>query len=177
MPSSKHSVSDCKFRLLFWRFIWIISGYFDKNRFLSKISTLSHSNSWENRIKWEFAYTRSKLDLECPIILLYTFKIQFFQIMREIKSVFNNDRLCGGQKDNIPKLSQMNVVYKLSCRVWCNLCGTDWQNIKNRISEHRNHINKNTMYNTMLHQVVISKYLLPGWVTSLFRDCFLKKHN
>jgi len=34
-----------------------------------------------NRIKCEIAYTRSKLDLKCPIILLYTFKIQIFSVI------------------------------------------------------------------------------------------------
>jgi len=57
----------------------------------------------------------------------------------------NKLEIIKGHKDNIPKLSQMNVVYKLSCRDCdASYVGQTGRTLKTRISEHRNHINRNT---------------------------------
>jgi len=50
-----------------------------------------------------------------------------------------------GQKDSIPKLSQTNLVYRLTCRDCdATYVGQTGRTLKTRISEHQNHINRNT---------------------------------
>jgi len=48
-------------------------------------------------------------------------------------------------KDPLPKFSQMNVVYKISCKnCEASYVGQTCRQLKTRISEHKNHINRNT---------------------------------
>jgi len=48
-------------------------------------------------------------------------------------------------KDILPKLSNKDVVYKLSCKNCdASFVGQTSRQVKTRISEHRNHINRNT---------------------------------
>jgi len=50
-----------------------------------------------------------------------------------------------GQKDRVPNMSQMNVVYKLSCKdCTATYVGQTCRTLKTRISEHKNHIHRNT---------------------------------
>jgi len=55
-----------------------------------------------------------------------------------------------GHKDSVPNMLQTNVVYKLSCKdcraTYVHTCRT----LKTRISEHRNHIHKNTTTHSVI---------------------------
>jgi len=51
---------------LFYNFNYLVKNLIEKSNYL-------YWNRIFYRIKWEFAYTWSKLDLKCPIILLYIY--------------------------------------------------------------------------------------------------------
>jgi len=54
-------------------------------------------------------------------------------------------KLIKAQKDSLPKFSNMNVVYKINCKDCdASYVGQTGRQLKTRISEHKNHINKNT---------------------------------
>jgi len=55
------------------------------------------------------------------------------------------------QKDPLPKLSNMNVVYKISCKI-CDAFYMEQtcRQLKTRISEYKNHILKNTSTHSVI---------------------------
>jgi len=55
------------------------------------------------------------------------------------------------QKDSLPKLSKMNVVYKISCQnCETSYVGQTCRQLKTRISEHKNHISRNTTAHSVI---------------------------
>jgi len=59
------------------------------------------------------------------------------------------------QKDVLPQSSQSNVVYKIDCKD-CDgsYVGQTGKCLKTRLSEHRNHINRNTIQ----HSIITTSY-------------------
>jgi len=83
-----------------------------------------------------------------------------------------------GQKDNIPKKLQTNLVYKLSCRDCdATYVGQTGRTLKTRISEHRNHINRNTSTQSVIteHRTNFSHEFDWDNVEILDRERFLSK--
>jgi len=64
-----------------------------------------------------------------------------------------------GHKDTLPNSSQMNVVYKLNCKD-CNASyvGQTSRLLRTRITEHKNHINRNTTVHSVItdHRISLS---------------------
>jgi len=55
------------------------------------------------------------------------------------------NKLIKSQKDSLPKYANMNVVYKINCKDCdASYVGQTGRQLKTRISEHKNHINRNT---------------------------------
>jgi len=83
-----------------------------------------------------------------------------------------------GQKDSIPKLLQTNLVYKLTCRDCdATYVGQTGRTLKTRISEHRNHINRNTNTHSVIteHRTKFSHEFNWDNVEILDRERFLSK--
>jgi len=83
-----------------------------------------------------------------------------------------------GQKDNIPKLLQTNLVYKLACKDCdATYVGQTSRTLKTRISKHRNHINRNTTTQSVITEHRINFLHEFNWdgVEILDRERFLSK--
>jgi len=83
-----------------------------------------------------------------------------------------------GQKDSIPKSLQTNLVYKLSCRDCdATYVGQTGRTLKTRITEHRNHINRNTTTQSVIteHRINLSHEFNWDNVEILDKEQFLSK--
>jgi len=60
-------------------------------------------------------------------------------------------RLIKAQKDSLSKSSNMNVIYKINCKDCdASYVGQTGRQLKTRISEHKNHINRNTSAHSVI---------------------------
>jgi len=129
----------------------------DKNNRNQKWFTIPYIN----RTSHKFKHLTEDLD-----------KKTSFYSLNKLKNIIK------GQKDNIPKLSQTNLVYKLSCRDCdATYVGQTGRTLKTRISEHRNHINRNTTTQSVITEHRINFLHEFNWdnVEILDRERFLSK--
>jgi len=71
-------------------------------------------------------------------------KTSFYSLNKLSKFIFV-------QKDSLPDSSRKNVVYKVSCRDCdASYVGQTGRQLKTRISEHRNHIRRDTSTNSVI---------------------------
>lgn len=60
-------------------------------------------------------------------------------------------RYIKGQKDKLPTCMRSNVIYKINClNCTASYVGQTGRTLKDRISEHRNHINRNTPQSSVI---------------------------
>jgi len=99
-------------------------------------------------------------------------KTSYYSIVNKLGTIIKE------QKDNVSKLSQMNVVYKLSCKECdATYVGQTGRTLKIRISEHRNHINRNTITQSVIIEHRLNFFHEFDWdsVEILDRERFLTK--
>jgi len=147
-------------------------------------------NTINTRLKYLTHYTLNKTDktkmnhrwFTIPYINTISQKLKHVTNDLETKTSYYSLNKLGtfikGQKDSIPKLLQTNLVYKLSCKNCdATYVGQTGRTLKTRISEHRNHINRNTTSQSVIteHRINFSHEFNWDNVEILDKERFLSK--